>query len=105
MTREEALTVAAQRKAARGRRTSRIRKTVATLAVAAFIGPFAVIYTGVAAGKDAALAATSQPQSTTVAKSSSNGSAATATTNSATTNSATTTASTSSPAPVTTQQS
>jgi hypothetical protein len=55
LTREEALAIASERKAARRVRTSRIRKLVATLAVAAFIGPFAVIYNNIAAGKDPAL--------------------------------------------------
>ena len=92
MTREEAMAVAAHRKAARHRRTSRIRKTVATLAVAAFIGPFAVIYSNVTSGKDPALANTV----TAVASAST-----------ATGGSTTTSASTSAPAPtaVTTQQS
>ena len=90
MSREEALALAAQRKAARRQRTNRIRKIVATIAVAAFIGPFAVIYGHVAAGKDPALANTT----TVVAHSGST---------SATTTSATTTTST--PAAVTTQQS
>jgi hypothetical protein len=81
-TREEALAIASERKAARRARTSRIRKLVATLTVAAFIGPFAVIYNNVAAGKDPALAA----QTATVAR-------------------ATTSAQTSTPAAVTTQQS
>jgi hypothetical protein len=44
MTREEAIQVAAQRKAARRRRTGRIRKAVAVVAVTAFLGPFALIY-------------------------------------------------------------
>src|SRR4051794_41360781 len=57
-TREEGLAIAAQRKAARGRRTGRIRKVVAVVAVSAFIGPFAFIYTQMAAGKDPALATT-----------------------------------------------
>src|SRR3954451_22877500 len=57
MTREEALAIAEDRKAARRLRTSRIRVLVATAAAAAFIGPFAVIYGHVAAGKDPALAA------------------------------------------------
>src|SRR4051812_9632196 len=57
-TREEGLAIAAQRKAARGRRTGRIRKAVAVVAVSAFIGPFAFIYSQMAAGKDPALAAT-----------------------------------------------
>ena len=93
MNREEALAVAAERKAARRQRTSRIRKIVATIAVAAFIGPFAVIYGHVAAGKDPALANT-----TTVVASSGSTSASSATTTSATTT-------TSTPAAVTTQQS
>jgi hypothetical protein len=56
MTRDQALAIAAERKAARRHRTGRIRKTVAALAVAAFLGPFAVIYTQLAAGHDPALA-------------------------------------------------
>lgn len=83
--REEALAIAADHEAARHRRTSRIRKLVATLAVAAFIGPFAVIYNNVSAGKDPAL-----PTQTTVARASWSTDDG---------------ASTSTPAPVTTQQS
>src|SRR4051794_31985410 len=55
-SRDEALKVAAARKVARRRRTSRIRKAIATVAVAAFIGPFGVIYTQMAAGRDPGLA-------------------------------------------------
>ena len=56
-TREEGLAMAARRKAARRRRTGRIRKAVAVVAVAAFLGPFTVIYTQLANGKDPELAA------------------------------------------------
>jgi hypothetical protein len=96
-TREEALAIASERKARRRARTSRIRKLVATLAVAAFIGPFAVIYDNVAAGRDPALAA----QTATVAR------ASTSIANGTTTSGASTTTSaqTSAPAAVTTQQS
>jgi hypothetical protein len=91
-TREEGLAIAAQRRAARGRRTSHIRKAVATVAAAAFLGPFAVIYINLTAGKDPALAATTSPaQSTTTSQAQSTTTASSA--------------STSSPAPVTTQQS
>jgi hypothetical protein len=103
-TREEALAIAAERKAARGARTSRIRKLVATLAVAAFIGPFAVIYENVAAGKDPALAA-----QTTVARASTTSDSASTTSDSASTttsdSASTTTDSAAAPAAVTTQQS
>jgi hypothetical protein len=86
-TREEGLAIASQRKEARRRRTARIRKTVAVLAVAAFIGPFGFLYQQMAAGKDPSLAGT-QPVAMKAAT----------TTSSASTD--TTTA-----APVTTQQS
>ena len=96
-TREEALAIASGRKAARRARTSRIRKLVATLAVAAFIGRFAVIYDNVAAGKHPAVAA----QTATVSR------VSTSSTSGATTSgpSTTTSAQTSAPAAVTTQQS
>ena len=91
-SREQALAIAARRKAERQRRTGRIRKGVAVLAVCAFIGPFAVIYEQIASGKDPGLAA-SQTKTTAAAS--------TRTAGSATTSSG----STSSPVPVTTQQS
>jgi hypothetical protein len=80
-TREEGLALAARRKAARGRRTGRIRRAIAVIGVAAFIGPFAVIYTQLAEGRDPALANTQAvaavvSTSTTTAASSSTASAA-----------------------------
>jgi hypothetical protein len=84
-TREEALAIASERKAARRCRTSRIRKLVAALAVAAFIGPFAVIYNHMAAGKDPALAAQS-----TVARVSTSATSGTTTSGASTTTSGST---------------
>ena len=53
----EAVALGRQVKAARRRRTNRLRKGVVAIAAAAFLGPFAVIYTQVAAGRDPALVA------------------------------------------------
>lgn len=100
MNREEALALAARRKAARHRRTSRIRKAVVTVAVAAFIGPFAVIYGNVASGKDPA------PANTVTAVASASGTTTpSGSTGSTSAGSSTTASSTSAPAAVTTQQS
>jgi peptidoglycan/LPS O-acetylase OafA/YrhL len=93
-TREQGLAIAARRKAARRRRTARIRRSVAVLAVAAFVGPFAVIYTQLADGHDPALAANNAVAATADASGSTRDSGSGA---------ATTT--TSQPAPLTTQQS
>lgn len=91
-SREAGLALAEERKAARRRRTGRIRKTVAVVAVAAFIGPFSVIYTQMADGPDPATAKTeSQAKASAPAKQ-----RAAATSGSTTT---------STPAPVTTSQS
>jgi hypothetical protein len=54
-TREQALAIAEQRKAARRRRTRLIRHAVVAASIAAFVGPFGVIYTQLAAGRDPAL--------------------------------------------------
>jgi hypothetical protein len=128
-SREEALAIANARVAARARRTMRIRKGVVVLALAAFLGPFAVIFEQVAAGTDPGLASTSSTTaasapatkrtsgSTTTGSSGSTGSTgssgstgstSTGSTTSGSTSSGSTTSgstSTSSPAPVTTQQS
>jgi hypothetical protein len=95
-TREEALKIAREHKAARRLRTSRLRKTVAALAVVAFVGPFGAIYQGIASGKDPGLA-------TQAAAPATSGSSGAASTSSGSTTA--TSAQTSSPAPVTTQQS
>ena len=87
-TRAEGLAIASQRKEARRRRTTRIRKTVAVLAAAAFIGPFGFLYQQLAAGNDPALAGT---QSVAMKPATTTSSASTDTTTTA--------------APVTTQQS
>jgi hypothetical protein len=97
-TREEGLAIAAGRKAARARRTGRIRKAVVVLAVSAFLTPFGVIYGQMAAGKDPALASTQTVAATSTASTSSGTSASTS---SASANTSTPTT----PAPVTTQQS
>src|SRR5258705_6064959 len=54
-TREQALAIAERRKAARRARTTRIRRGIAVLSAAAFVAPFGVIYTQLAAGHDPAL--------------------------------------------------
>jgi hypothetical protein len=63
-TREQALRIAEQRKAARRARTRRMRRAIAVASVAAFVGPFGVIYTQLAAGHDPALATTNSVAST-----------------------------------------
>jgi hypothetical protein len=98
-TREQALAIAASRKAARRARTSRIRRTIAVIGAVAFIGPFGVIYTQLASGHDPALATTTQ----TVASTPSTSAATTATTATTATQSTQTTSA--APAAVTTQQS
>jgi len=97
-TREEGLAIAAGRKAARARRTSRIRKAVVVVTITAFLTPFGVIYGQMAAGKDPALASTQAAAATTAASTSSGTSTSMS---SASTNTSTPTT----PAPVTTQQS
>jgi hypothetical protein len=94
-SREEALAIASQRKLARARRTLRIRKTVAALAVAAFLGPFAVIYTQSASGTDPGVSNASATTSASGSTSASTGGSGSTSANT----------STSSPSPVTTQQS
>ena len=86
-TREQALAIAARRKAARQRRTSRIRRFVAALAVAVFVAPFGVIYTQMADGRDPAPATVAHVSTST------------------STSSGSITSDSTSPAPVTTQQS
>lgn len=109
--REAALQVAEQRKAARRLRTSRIRFTIATLAVAVFAGPFGFIYSQLANGQDPALVAkataTTTKATTKATPKASTKATTTATTPTTTTPSVTTTPSTAAtqPAPVTTQQS
>ena len=122
-TREEALAIAAGRKAVRARRTGRIRRWIAVVSVAAFVGPFGFIYTQLASGHDPALAsqavasqataAASADTSTTTAStdtSTTTASTDTSTTTdstdtTSTTNSDDSSASTQSPATVTTSQS
>ena len=88
MTREQALALGAERKAARRARTGRIRKGVAIVAVAAFLGPFGLIF------KSATSSSTTQVASTKAV--------AAVTTNST---ASTTTTATTTPTAVTTQQS
>ena len=93
----EAIALGQQRKAARRARTSRLRKSVAVVAIAAFIGPFATIYQQIAEGRDPGLgvqAAAAQTATTT-----------TQTDSAPSTTPTTTPATTVSPTPVTTQQS
>jgi hypothetical protein len=54
-TREQALRMAEGRKAARRWRNRRLRRAITVVSVAAFIGPFGIIYTQLAAGRDPAL--------------------------------------------------
>src|SRR5437764_13928426 len=54
-TRDDALALGARRKAARRRRTIRLRKSVIAIAVAAFVGPFLTIYQQMGAGQDPTL--------------------------------------------------
>lgn len=93
LTREEGLAIAKRRKAARHRRTTRIRKAVAILAISAFIGPFGFIYGQLSSGNDPALKSTAvaqtQPAATTTSAS----------------NDTSATTDTAAAAPVTTQQS
>ncbi|MEA2425665.1 MAG: hypothetical protein QOH13_2075 [Thermoleophilaceae bacterium] len=101
-TREQALAIAASRKAARRARTSRIRRTIAVIGAVAFLGPFGVIYTQLASGHDPALGTTTQ----TVASTPSAPAATTATTATQSTQTTQTTQTTAAaPAAVTTQQS
>jgi hypothetical protein len=92
-TREEALAIAERRKAARRARTKRIRRAIAVVSVVAFIGPFGLIYSQLAAGHDPALSSNQGVDSVASASSGSNSSGSSVT------------AGPSSPAPVTTQQS
>jgi cytoskeletal protein RodZ len=109
-TREEALAIAAGRKAVRARRTGRIRRWIAVVSVAAFVGPFGFIYTQLASGHDPALASQAVASQATAAASAdtATSTASTDTTsdsdNSASTSTTTTTTS-QSPAAVTTSQS
>jgi hypothetical protein len=120
-TREQALAIAERHKAIRRSRTRRIRRAIAVLAVGAFIGPFGVIFTRVAAGHDPALSTNkavagvaststsnaSRDASASRAAAATQAAAASASTESSSSgpsgNTTQTTAST--PAPVTTQQS
>jgi hypothetical protein len=105
-TREHALRIAERRKAARRWRTRRLRRGIAVFSVVAFIGPFGVIYTQLAAGNDPALTNT---QTAATARSGTTGSAASAAAakDAAAANAAAAaqTTQTTSPAAVTTQQS
>ena len=92
-TREQALGIAERRMAARRWRTRRLRHVIAVFSIAAFIGPFGVIYTQLASGRDPVLSST---QTAATAQSGATASAASA---AAQTNQIT------SPAAVTTQQS
>ena len=96
-TREEALAIAAERKAARHARNGRIRRLTAAIAIAAFIGPFGAIYMQFADGQSPASPATQQVVASTAAASNSSSEASSTTT--------TSTTSRSKPAAVTTQQS
>ena len=60
-----------ERLAARRRRFGRIRRTVASAAVASFIAAFATIYVQMATGNDPALGASSKAKATVVAASTS----------------------------------
>src|SRR4051794_30481227 len=88
--REEALALGRAKKAARRRRTGRIRRSVAVLAAAAFIGPLGAIYAHDRATGSTTVAAAVQPSTTTTA---------------APTTTTTTPSATSTPSAVTTRQS
>jgi hypothetical protein len=100
-TREQALRIAERRKAARRWRNRRLRRAITVFSVAAFIGPFGIIYTQLAAGRDPALSST-QTAAATAAKAPAAAQAQYAV---GTTSSTGTSIQTTSPAPVTTQQS
>jgi hypothetical protein len=102
-TREEALRIAERRKAARRWRNRRLRRAITVFSIAAFIGPFGVIYAQLAAGHDPALSSTQ----TAAATGSGTTAAAQAQSPGVTIPSANSTqvTQTQSPAPVTTQQS
>ena len=109
-TREQALRIAERRKAARRWRTQRLRRGIAVVSIVAFIGPFGVIYTQLAAGNDPALSSTqtgaTTGSGTTASASTSTARQAAAVTAAATQTTQTTqTTQATSPAPVTTQQS
>jgi hypothetical protein len=96
-TRADARRLGRERLAARRRRTTRIRATVASTAVAVFVAFFSTIYVQLANGHDPALAASTK-----------NAAATTTVQSSTSTGSSSSNASTSAPAqpsPVTTQQS
>jgi hypothetical protein len=101
-TREEALRIAERRKAARRWRTQRLRRGITVFSVAAFLGPFGVIFTQLAAGHDPALSST-QTAATTWSGTTAPAAAAKAAT--AAPAQTVQTVQTTSPAPVTTQQS
>jgi hypothetical protein len=90
-TREQALRIAEGRKSERRWRTRRLRRGITVFSVAAFIGPFGVIYAQLASGRDPTLARTQT--------------AAAHTTQTTQTRQTTPTRQTTSPAPVTTHQS
>jgi hypothetical protein len=97
ISREEALRIAEAKKAGRRRRTQRIRRFVAVVAAAAFIGPLGIIGTQMAAGSDPALVAKQTPSTSTQSSAPQS--------QSTSTRAQTTSTSSQSPAPVTTQQS
>jgi hypothetical protein len=108
-TREHALRIAELRKAARRRRIQRLRRGITMVSVAAFIGPFGVIYAQLAAGRDPALStsqtAATTGSGTTVAAASAARKAAPAAKAAAATQTTQPTTQSTSPAAVTTQQS
>ncbi len=116
-TREEALAIAARRKAARRARTSRLRRWIAVVSVIAFIGPFGVIYAQIASGRDPALAGTQAVATAAAAKTStaatgststgstSDNSGSTSSSDNSGSTSTTTTTTSQTPAAVTTSQS
>jgi hypothetical protein len=108
-TREHALRIAERRKAARRWRTRRLRRGITVFSIVAFIGPFGVIYSQLAAGNDPALSTTqtaaTDRSGTTAAAASAAAAKAAAAATAATAAQTTQTTQTASPAPVTTQQS
>jgi hypothetical protein len=99
-TREQALRIAERRKAVRRMRNRRLRRAITVVSIAAFIGPFGVIYAQLAAGHDPALSSSANAPAAVQAQP-----AGGTTSISSTSTQSTQTTQVTSPAPVTTQQS
>ena len=73
----DAETLVSARLAARGRRTRRLRRTVAVLAIAVFMTAWLVIYVQLASGHDPALTASTKKTATVASASTSSSSSST----------------------------